>query len=78
MSVYSQQFAGVHSLPVHKLQLPPQHLQVREVKEWYVDYLVGMLSEEKDDHEDLTAPLLVIASADKERMQVKRAMRVWR
>ena len=61
----------MHSLPVRSLQLPPQHLQVREVKQWYVDYLVGILSEEKDDHEHLTAPLLVIASVEKESFKMR-------
>lgn len=56
----------VFSLPVDSLRDPPPHLRVRDVKEWYVDYLVGMLLEEDGDHEDLTAPLLVIASCSEE------------
>lgn len=39
---------------------------VRDTKEWYVDYLADMLSKSEEDHEDLTAPLLVIASVTKE------------
>lgn len=39
---------------------PPPHLRVRDIKEWYVKYLVNLI--EKEDHEELTAPLLVIAS----------------
>ena len=35
------------------------------MKEWYVDYLVQMQLDENKDHEDLTAPLLVIASVSK-------------
>lgn len=38
---------------------------MREVKQWYVDYLSNMLLKEDSDHEDLTAPLLVIVSVDK-------------
>ena len=48
-NTFSLSIAGVYSLPVSSLQNPPQHLQVREVKEWYVDYLMGMLLEEKDE-----------------------------
>lgn len=58
--------AGVFSLPVDSLRDPPPHLRVRDVKEWYVDYLVGMLLEEDGDHEDLTAPFLIIASCSEE------------
>ena len=36
------------------------------MKSWYVEYLVGMLLKDKGDHEDLTAPLLVIASVGKD------------
>ena len=37
-----------------------------------MDYLQEMLLEEKGDHEDLTAPLLVIASVDKEEFKQKQ------
>ena len=47
------------------------YLRVREVKEWYIDYLVKVLLEEEDDHEDLTSPLLVIASAVKGEFRVQ-------
>ncbi len=60
---------GVFSLPVNTLQDPPGFLRVREVKDWYVDYLANMLHEDKGDHEDLTAPLLVIASVNKDGFQ---------
>ena len=46
---------------VFTLTGPPPYLKVREVKQWYVDYL-PMLLKEDGDHEDLTALLLVIAS----------------
>lgn len=58
-------FIGVYDIPISQLREPPQYLRVREVKQWYVEYLVQMLSEEVDDHEDLTAPLLVLASVTK-------------
>ena len=41
------------------------------MKEWYVDYLVQMLLDENNDHEDLTAPLLVIASVSKSEFKLK-------
>ena len=53
------------------LQDPPDHLRVREVKEWYVDLLMKMLKEETEDHEELTAPLLVVCSVTKESFQQK-------
>ena len=57
------------SVPVTALVEPPAFLRVREVKDWYVDYLAGMLLQDKGDHEDLTAPLLVIASVTKDKFQ---------
>ena len=53
------------------LEPPPVYLQVRDVKDWYVDYLVKMLLEEEDDHEDLTSPLLVLASVDKREFRMQ-------
>ena len=53
---------GVYDIPVQLLREPPEYLRVREVKKWYVNYLVQVLSDEGNDHEDLTAPLLVIVS----------------
>ncbi len=62
-------FPGVFVIPFDALKEPPEYLKVREVKEWYVDYLLNMLLKEECDHEDLTAPLLVIASVDKKAFQ---------
>lgn len=59
-------FIGTYQIPVELLQDPPTFLKIRDVKEWYVDYLVEMLRTTEDDHEDLTAPLLVVASVKKE------------
>ena len=36
------------------------------MKEWYVKLLMKMLQEEAEDHEELTAPLLVVCSATKD------------
>ena len=41
---------------------PSPEFQVRDVKEWYVEFLATLLEEENNDHEELTAPLVVIAS----------------
>ena len=54
------------NLAVNALQDPPPFLRVREVKEWYVSFLIKMLVDEKCDHEDLTAPLLAVASVGKD------------
>ena len=48
------------------LQDLPNHLCVREVKKWYIKLLMKMLKEEAEDHEELTAPLLVVCSATKD------------
>ena len=37
-------------------------LRVRDVKDWYIDYLATLLMNE--DAEDLTAPFMVIASVN--------------
>ena len=52
-------------MPVAMMKELPMYLCVREVKGWYVEYLMKMLLEEDDDHEDITAPLLVVASVSK-------------
>ncbi len=44
---------------------------MREVKEWYVNLLMKMLQEDSQDHEELTAPLLVICSVTKEAFKQK-------
>ena len=45
---------GTFSIPFSSLQDPPPSLKIRDVKEWYVDYLVDLLTE--DDQEDLSSP----------------------
>ncbi len=52
--------AGVYDLSFDLLKEPSDYYQVREVKEWFVQYLVNMSKEEETDHKDLTDPLLVI------------------
>lgn len=54
---------GIFTLPVSCLKEPPPTLKVRDIKEWYVDYLVEMMS--NDDQGELTSPLLVVASVGK-------------
>ncbi len=44
------------------LSEPPQYLRVREIKEWYVDFLINKLMDEGGDHKDMTAPLLYYES----------------
>jgi len=44
------------------LREAPDSIRIRDVKEWYVEYLTDVLLKEEGDHEDLTSPLLVIAS----------------
>ena len=51
---------GTFALPLYTLRDPLEYLRVRDVKEWYVDYLITLIGEE--DAEDLTAPFLVVAS----------------
>ena len=53
---------GTFTVPVDALWDPPDYLRI---KEWYVDHLVDMLGREVDDDEDLTAPVVVVASVDK-------------
>ena len=62
---------GTYQINVNQLQEPPEYLRVREVKDWYVDLLGEMLAEEAGDHEDLTAPLLVVAPVTKEDFKVQ-------
>ena len=49
---------------VHLLKDPPPYLKVREVKQWYVDYLTKMSVKEDDDHEDLTVPLAIASTSE--------------
>ena len=49
---------------------PPLALKVRDVKEWYVDYLAETLMD--NDQEELAGPLLVIASVSKSEFRPER------
>lgn len=53
-------FTGIFILPVENLRDPPAYLRIRDLKDWYVDYLSTLLLNE--DAEDLTAPFMVVAS----------------
>ena len=61
---------GTYEIPIELLQEPPPFLQIRDMKSWYVEYLVELLSQA--DYEDLTAPLLVVASVKKEEFLVSQ------
>ncbi len=56
--------AGTLTVNVDCLLDPPEYLHMRDV----------MLSEEKDDHEDLTSPLLVICSVSKDSYQQRASL----
>lgn len=60
---------GTYQIPFELLHEPPPSLKIREVKEWYVQYLMDILTE--DDHENITAPLLVVASVTKDMFHVQ-------
>ena len=62
---------GTHTIPVEALRVPPEYLRIRDMKQWYVDHLMDMLSKEVDDHEDLTAPMLVVVSVGKSQFKPK-------
>ena len=63
--------SGTYDLPINQLRDPPQCMRVRDVKEWYVNYLADELCKDHHDHEELTAPLLVLASTTKEDFRTK-------
>ncbi len=63
--------AGTHDIPVDQLRDPPACLRVRDVKQWYVNYLADELRKENHDLEELTAPLLVLASTTKEEFRTR-------
>lgn len=65
---------GTFSLSITNLREPPEYLRIREVKEWYVELLMKILEgneEGCEDYEELTAPLLVICSVDKQEFKMK-------
>lgn len=55
-------YIGTFTLQVSHLKNTSPKYQIRDIKEWYVQYLATLLSEKDTDHEEPTAPLLVIAS----------------
>ena len=63
---------GTYQIPIHLLQEPPPVLMIREMKPWYVEYLVEMMGSSEGDHEDLTSPLLVTASVKKEDFRISQ------
>ena len=66
MSKITLQFdVGTFNVDFEKLCDPPDYLRIRDVKEWYVDFIADALKDEAHDHEELSSPLLVIASVSK-------------
>lgn len=63
--------AGTHDIPVDQLRDSPAYMKVRDVKDWYVNYLTDELQKDNHDLEELTAPLLVVASTTKEDYRTK-------
>ena len=57
-------YVGLYTLQVSHLKDPSPQYQIRDVKDWYVQYLANLLSGKDSDQEELTAPLLVIASVE--------------
>ena len=64
---------GIINIQVDKLWEPPKELSIRDVKEWYVDLLAKFLKKEENDKEDLTLPILVVASVEKKEFKEKNA-----
>lgn len=62
-------------MQVSHLKDPSPQYQIRDVKEWYVQYLASLLSDKESDHEELTAPLLVIASVEASAFQHRHVER---
>ena len=62
--------SGTFTLPISTLREPPPNLKVRDVKQWYVDYLAEKLT--VDDKEALASPLLVVASVAKAEFRTER------
>ena len=64
---------GTYSLNITSLRDPPDLLRVREVKEWHVELLMKLMEGKEGycDHEELTAPLLVLCSVSKQEFRLK-------
>ena len=58
------------NIPIENLRDPPAYLRVREVKDWYVDFLTTLLLNE--DAEDLTAPFMVKASVSPSELRAQK------
>ncbi len=50
--------SGTHDLSIDQLRDPPECMRVREVKDWYVQYLADELRRDNRDLEDITAKTL--------------------
>ena len=49
----------------------PDYLRIRDVKDWYIDFIAESLKDEENNHEELTSPPLVIASVSKSEFKDK-------
>ena len=63
--------AGTYNVSLDQLNSPSPLLRVREVKEWFVEYLAEELKKENNDHEEMTAPLVIIAKVTKEEFRTR-------
>lgn len=52
-------------MPITKMSKPPENLQIRDIKEWYVDYLVHQMKNGDCEGESLTSPMVVVSSCTK-------------
>ena len=62
---------GEFNIDMEKLSDPPDYLRIRDVKELYMNFIAEGLKDEENDHEELTSPLLVIASVNKSEFRDK-------
>ena len=58
-----------------QLKDPPEYLRIRDIKPWYVNYLADMMETSHGDHEDLTSPLLVVASVNKQDFKLQSILK---
>ena len=54
---------------------PPDYLRIRDVKELYMNFIAKGLKDKENDHEELTSPLLVIASVSKSEFRDKNIIK---
>ena len=62
---------GTYNISLDQLRNPSPLLKVRDVKEWYVEYLAEEFKKEKNDHEEMTASLVVIGNVTREEFRTR-------